>query len=105
MKIKNAMKSEECNEIRAIIGLANNLIKKVLELEQKENTPSEIAQVSLKLSQVQTLLCNVFGSKLDETLKQAQEIEAEEGVEVVSISSHNAEKEQDQTRSRRIAKI
>lgn len=94
MKIKNAMKSEECNEIRAIIGLANNLRKKVLELEQKENAPSEIAQVSLKLSQVQTLLCNVFGSKLDETLKQAQEIEAEEGVEVVSISSHNAEKDQ-----------
>lgn len=97
MKIKNAMKSEECNEIRAIIGLANNLIKKVLKLEQKKNAPSEIAQVSLKLSQVQTLLCNVFGSKLDETLKQAQDIEAEEDVEVVSISSHNAEKEQDQS--------
>lgn len=62
MKIKNAMKSEECNEIRVILGLASNLRKKVLELEQKENAPSEIAQVSLKLSQVQTLLCNVFGS-------------------------------------------
>lgn len=97
MKIKNAMKSEECNEIRAILGLANNLITKVLKLEQKENAPSEIAQVSLKLSQVQTLLCNVFGSKLDDTLKQAQEIEAEEDVEVVSISSPNAEKEQDQS--------
>ena len=97
MKIKNAMKSEECNEIREILGLANNLRKKVLELEQKENAPSEIEQVSLKLSQVQTLLCNVFGSKLDETLKLAQEIEAEENEEVVSISSHNAEKEQDQS--------
>ena len=97
MKIKNAMKSEECNESRAILGLANNLRKKVLELEQKENAPSEIEQVSLKLSQVQTLLCNVFGSKLDETLKLAQEIEAEENEEVVSISSHNAEKEQDQS--------
>ena len=97
MKIKNAMKSEECNEIRAILGLANNLRKKVLELEQKENAPSEIAQVSLKLSQVQTLLCNVFGAKLDETLKLAQEIEAEDGEEVVSISSHNSEKEQDQS--------
>lgn len=37
MKIKNAMKSEECNEIRAILGLANNLRKKVLGLEQKED--------------------------------------------------------------------
>lgn len=96
MKIKNAMKSEECNEIRAILGLANNLRKKVLELEQKENAPSEIAQVSLKLSQVQTLLCNVFGAKLDETLRLAQEIEAEDGQEIVYLgrSKQNEEIEQ-----------
>lgn len=96
MKIKNAMKSEECNEIRAILGLANNLRKKVLELEQKENAPSEIAQVSLKLSQVQTLLCNVFGAKLDETLRLAQEIEAEDGQEIVYLgrSKQNEETEQ-----------
>jgi hypothetical protein len=96
MKIKNAMKSEECNEIRAILGLANNLIKKVLELEQKENTPSEIAQVSLKLSHVQTLLCNVFGSKLDETLKQAQEIEAEDGQEIIYLSRSKPTQPQDE---------
>lgn len=86
MKIKNAMKSEECNEIRAILGLASNLKTKVLELEQKENAPSEIAQVSLKLSQVQTLLCTLFGAKLDETLRLAQEIEAEDGQEIVYLS-------------------
>lgn len=96
MKIKNAMKSEECNEIRAILGLANNLRKKVLELEQKENAPSEIAQVSLKLSQVQTLLCNVFGSKLDETLKLAQEIEAEEGQEIIYLSRSKPTQPQDE---------
>lgn len=96
MKIKNAMKSEECNEIRAILGLANNLRKKVLELEQKENAPSEIVQVSLKLAQVQTLLCNVFGSKLDETLKLAQVIEAEEGQEITYISRSKPTQPQDE---------
>lgn len=96
MKIKNAMKSEECNEIRAILGLANNLRKKVLELEQKENVPSEIAQVSLKLSQVQTLLCNVFGAKLDETLRLAQEIEAEDGQEIVYLSRSKQSEETEQ---------
>lgn len=96
MKIKNAMKSEECNEIRAILGLANNLRKKVLELEQKENAPSEIAQVSLKLSQVQTILCTMFGAKLDETLRLAQEVEAEDGQEIVYLgrSKQNEETEQ-----------
>lgn len=96
MKIKNAMKSEECNEIRAILGLANNLRTKVLELEQKENVPSEIAQVSLKLSQVQTLLCNVFGAKLDETLRLAQEIEAEDGQEIVYLSRSKQSEETEQ---------
>lgn len=96
MKIKNAMKSEECNEIRAILGLANNLRTKVLELEQKENAPSEIAQVSLKLSQVQTLLCNVFGAKLDETLRLAQEIEAEDGQEIVYLSRSKQSEETEQ---------
>lgn len=96
MKIKNAMKSEECNEIRAILGLANNLRKKVLELEQKENAPSEIAQVSLKLSQVQTLLCNVFGAKLDETLRLAQEIETEDGQEIVYLGRSKQSEETEQ---------
>lgn len=96
MKIKNAMKSEECNEIRAILGLANNLRKKVLELEQKENAPSEIAQVSLKLSQVQTLLCNVFGSKLDETLQLAQECEAEDGQEITYLGRSKPTQPQDE---------
>lgn len=96
MKIKNAMKSEECNEIRAILGLASNLKTKVLELEQKENAPSEISQVSLKLSQVQTLLCTLFGAKLDETLRLAQEIEAEDGQEIVYLSRSKQSEETEQ---------
>lgn len=82
MKIKNAMKSEECNDIRNILSLTNVLKKNVDRLAAFDNAPSEMQSVCVKLSQVQTLLCTMFGAKLDETLKLAQEIEAEDGEEI-----------------------
>lgn len=86
MKIKNAMNSEECNDIREILALANELKKKADRLEAFDNAPSEMQSVCVKLAQVQTLLCTMFGAKLDETLKLAQECEAEDGEEITYLS-------------------
>lgn len=85
MKIKNAMNSEECNDIRQVLALANELKKKADRLAAFDNAPSEMQSVCVKLSQVQTLLCTMFGAKLDETLKLAQECEAEDGEEITYL--------------------
>lgn len=85
MKIKNAMKSEECNDIKEVLALANELKKKADRLAAFDNAPSEMQSVCVKLSQVQTLLCTMFGAKLDETLKLAQECEAEDGEEITYL--------------------
>lgn len=96
MKIKNAMKSEECNDIKEVLALANQLKIKVDRLEAFDNAPSEIQNVSVKLAQVQTILCTLFGAKLDETLRLAQEIEAEDGQEIVYLSRSKQSEETEQ---------
>lgn len=96
MKIKNAMNSEECNDIRYILSLTNALKKNVDRLAAFDNAPSEMQSVCVKLSQVQTLLCTMFGAKLDETLKMAQECEAEDGEEIAYMSRPKYNKEEPQ---------
>lgn len=96
MKVKNAMKSEECNDIRNVLALANELKKKAGRLAAFDNAPSEIQAVCVKLSQVQTLLCTMYGAKLDETLKTAQEFEAEDGEEIAYLHRPKQTKEEPQ---------
>ena len=86
MKVKNAMKSEECNDIKNVLALANELKKKADKLAAYDNAPSEAQSVCVKLAQVQTLLCTMFGAKLDETLRLAQEIEFDQEDETVYLS-------------------
>lgn len=86
MKVKNAMKSEECHEIKILIGLANQLKSKLDAINARETAPKAIDEAVVKVSQVQTILCNVFGEKLNETLQLAQEVEAESGEEITYLS-------------------
>lgn len=110
MKIKNAMNSEECKDIRKVLALANELKKNADRLAAFDNAPSEMQSVCVKLAQVQTLLCTMFGAKLDETLQLAQECEAEDGQEITYLSrqsqrSHKTKRLQKQANKRLNAEI
>lgn len=96
MKVKNAIKSEECNDIKEVLALANELKKKADRLAAFDNAPSEMQNVCVKLAQAQTLLCTLFGAKLDETLRLAQECEAEDGEEITYISRSKPTPPQDE---------
>lgn len=96
MKIKNAMNSEECKDIRKVLALANELKKNADRLAAFDNAPSEMQSVCVKLAQVQTLLCTMFGAKLDETLQLAQECEAEDGQEIIYLSRSKQSEETEQ---------
>lgn len=96
MKIKNAMNSEECKDIRKVLALANELKKNADRLAAFDNAPSEMQSVCVKLAQVQTLLCTMFGAKLDETLQLAQECEAEDGQEIIYLSRSKPTRPQDE---------
>lgn len=86
MKVKNAMNSDKCNEIKILIGQANQLKSKLDAINARETAPKAIDEAVVKVSQVQTILCNVFGAKLNETLQLAQEIELESGEEITYLS-------------------
>lgn len=86
MKVKNAMNSEECKDIRYVLALTNRLKKEANRLANFDNAPTEIYKVCTHLREMQTLLCTMFAAKLDETLTTAQEVEAEDGQEIKYIS-------------------
>ena len=75
MTIKNALNSEECKELRQIIGQTNAVIIGIRRMNKEEETQkaANFMQEALKI------LCKQFGDKLNETLTTAQSIEAEEG--------------------------
>lgn len=75
MTIKNALNSEECKELRKIIGQTNAVIIGIRRMNKEEETQKAVnfMQEALKI------LCKQFGNKLNETLATAQSIEAEEG--------------------------
>nr|DAM08928.1 MAG TPA: hypothetical protein [Caudoviricetes sp.] len=75
MTIKNALNSEECKELRKIIGQTNAIIIGIRRMNKEEETQkaANFMQEALKI------LCKQFGDKLNETLTTAQSIEAEEG--------------------------
>lgn len=75
MTIKNALNSEECKELRKIIGQTNAVIIGIRRMNKEEETQkaANFMQEALKI------LCKQFGDKLNETLTTAQSIEAEEG--------------------------
>lgn len=75
MTIKNALNSEECKELRKIIGQTNAVIIGIRRMNKGEETQkaANFMQEALKI------LCKQFGDKLNETLATAQSIEAEEG--------------------------
>lgn len=75
MTIKNALNSEECKELRKIIGQTNAVIIGIRRMNKEEETQkaANFMQEALKV------LCKQFGDKLNETLATAQSIEAEEG--------------------------
>lgn len=75
MTIKNALNSEECKELRKIIGQTNAIIIGIRRMNKEEETQkaANFMQEALKI------LCKQFGNKLNETLTTAQSIEAEEG--------------------------
>lgn len=74
MTIKNALNSEECKELRKIIGQTNAVIIGIRRMNKEEETQkaANFMQEALKI------LCKQFGDKLNETLATAQSIEAEE---------------------------
>lgn len=85
MKIKNVLKSEECQDLRVLIGLTNTLITKVNEIETKTET-NDFVEIGKKMREVQMELCKLLGGAANRTLLAAQGIEAEVGEEITQLS-------------------
>lgn len=83
MTIKNALNSEECKELRKIIGQTNAVIIGIRRMNKEEETQkaANFMQEALKI------LCKQFGDKLNETLATAQSIEAEGGGAITFIGA------------------
>lgn len=90
MKVKNAINSETCKELRLLIGITNSMITRI---EKIANDVDEMHKANGLLSQVQKILCQRFGEQLNDTLLVAQDIEAQTKEEVHSplqTSRHGA---------------
>lgn len=83
MKVKNAINSETCKELRILIGITNSMITRI---EKIANDVDELHKANGLLSQVQKILCQRFGEQLNDTLLVAQDIEAQMKEEVHSIN-------------------
>lgn len=92
MKVKNVLKSEECNDLRILLVMTNTLIKKVNEIETKTET-NDFVEVSKKMRAVQSELCTLLGKAVNNTLTTAQEIEAQDGGEIKQLSRPKPTKE------------
>lgn len=83
MKVRNAINSETCKELRKLIGITNSMINRI---EKIANDEDELHKANGLLSQVQKILCQRFGKQLNDTLLVAQDIEAKTGEEVLNIN-------------------
>ena len=83
MKVRNAINSGTCNELRKLIGTTSSMINRI---EKIANDVDELHKASGLLLQVQKILCLRFGEQLSDTLLVAQDIEAQTKEEVHSIN-------------------
>lgn len=83
MKVRNAINSETCKELRKLIGITNSMKTRI---EKIANDVDELHQANGLLSQVQKILCQRFGEQLNDTLLVAQDIEARTKEEVHNLN-------------------
>lgn len=85
MTMKEVLNSEECKDLRILLGITNTLIKRVNTIEEKSGT-NDFAEVAAHLCAVQTKLCALHGKAMNDTLNVAREIEQEEGYNIHHLS-------------------
>lgn len=83
MRIKNALSSEECNDLLILTGQVNRLI---LDVNKIADDNDVLHEVNAHLRATQKILCMKVGATLNQTLLCAQDIEADTGEEVTRIS-------------------
>lgn len=81
MTMKEVLNSEECKDLRILLGITNTLIKRVTAIEEKSGT-NDFAEVGAHLYAVQMKLCALHGKAMNDTLTMAREIEQEEGYDI-----------------------
>lgn len=83
MRIKNALSSEECNDLLILTGQVNRLI---LHINKIADDNDALYEANAHLREAQKILCMKVGATLNQTLLCAQDIEADTGEEVTRIS-------------------
>lgn len=98
MTIKEVLNSEECKDLRILLGITNTLIKRVNTIEEKSGT-NDFAEVDAHLCAVQTKLCALLGKAMNDTLNVAREIEQEEGYNIHHLSrpTHSSDNDTEAT--------
>lgn len=85
MTMKEVLNSEDCKDLRILLGITNTLIKRVNAIVEKSYT-NDFAEVSAHLCAVQMKLCDLHGKAMNDTLNVAREIEQEEGYNIHHLS-------------------
>lgn len=85
MTMKEVLNSEDCKDLRILLGITNTLIKRVNAIEEKSDT-NDFAEVYTHLFAVQMKLCALHGKAMNNTLNVAREIEQEEGYNIHHLS-------------------
>lgn len=83
MRIKNALSSEECNDLLILTGQVNRLILHINKIAVTDD--DALHDVNVHLREAQKILCMKVGATLNQTLLCAQDIEADTGEEVTRI--------------------
>lgn len=102
MRIKNALSSEECNDLLILTGQVNRLI---LDVNKIADDNDVLHEVNAHLRATQKILCVKLGVTLNQTLLCAQDIEADTGEEVTHIGrSKDSTNEEEDTEATQDAK-
>lgn len=102
MKIKNALSSEECNDLLILTGQVNRLI---LDVNKIADDNDVLHEVNAHLRAAQKILCVKLGATLNQTLLCAQDIEVDTGEEVTHIGrSKDSTNEEEDTEATQDAK-
>ena len=83
MKVKNAINSEECNDLRNLIGQVNAVVGRINRIAEDED---ELHKAAGLLTAAQKILCKKFGEALNQKLLCAQDIEADEKQPITFLS-------------------
>lgn len=103
MKIKNALSSEECNDLLILTGQVNRLILHINKIAVTDD--DALHEVNAHLRAAQKILCVKLGATLNQTLLCAQDIEADTGEEVTHIGrSKDSTNEEEDTEATQDAK-